>query len=171
MAGLSYFCCHSGRADPVRRGQHFHHRGKRRDESSGRGRRARSMVSEAAPALRHDVSHHQSDHDSSDHYGDVEQRPDLSAGRGVRIRYHMELLPESAQCRGASIPTARSGIQDSGQYNNCGPRDPVRPHGYDARAVLCGSSQSHLKENRDDFWRVLHCNPFRDLYDFGAPLP
>ena len=48
-----------GRADPFRRRQHIHHRGQRRAEPRGGGRRAAGLVPQAPPPLRHDLPHHQ----------------------------------------------------------------------------------------------------------------
>src|SRR5260370_5634417 len=94
------------------------------------------MVSKAAPPLWHDISDHLPDHDSPVDHGGPEQRPDLSAWRSVRLRNRVELFPEGVECGGASIPAARSGVQDSREHQDWRTRNPILTDAHDDGAVL-----------------------------------
>ena len=61
--------------------------------------------------VRHHLSHHQSDRAAADLHHRAQRRRCLSAGRSLRVRRGVELLPQSAGRAGAALSPARSGIQ------------------------------------------------------------
>src|SRR5437867_4468783 len=91
--------------NPFRRGKYIHHRRKWRDESRGRRRRARSVVPEAASALRHNFPDHQSDYPVATDHCRRQPGPDVPAGRSVCLRHRLEFLFESPERAGPAFST------------------------------------------------------------------
>ena len=159
------------RADSLRRREHLHHRRQRRDEPRRRRRRPARLVPQAAPRVRHHLPHHQPDRAAADRDHPAEPRRCLSAGRSLRVRRGVELLPEIAGRAGAALPPPRPGIQDPRQLPHRGPRDSGRPDRHHPGSVPGGHRQPVLQADRHHLRCRVHARPLRDLHDLRTHQP
>ena len=77
--------------DPLRGGEHGHHRLQRRAEPRGRGRRDARLVPQAPPPLRHHLPRALPDRRPAVGRDPAEPRQHVRAGRGLRLRHRVEL--------------------------------------------------------------------------------
>ncbi len=96
----------------------------------------------------------------------AQRRRRLHAGRSLRVRRCMELLPEIAGRAGAALSSARSGIQAPGQPPHRRQRDPPRPVLHHRAARLGGHRQPLLQTDRHHLRRRLHGSFFHHVHRF-----
>ncbi len=102
-AGVSRICSGRGHADPLRRGEHRHHRLERRAEPRFRRRRPLRLVPPPAPEVWHVPPHHQHDRGAADRHDRDQPRRRHLSGEPVRFRRDLEFCAEGHRRAGLAL--------------------------------------------------------------------
>ena len=157
--------------DPRRRGQHRDRRFDRRADPRRGRRRAARLVPPSAQEIRHQLSHREHGRDAANRHHRALARRHVRAGRGLRVRRHLEFRFQNAVGADPALQgQVPSHVADAAQPEVV----PPRRQGFSAgpRADVYGfvrdrDHQPVHQAGRDHLGHQLHARAVRDFRDFG----